>query len=171
MGFEDAKADIKEGARDIGNDAKETWRKADGEESLSDKVANAGDDIRDALGNAGDETGASMRRGLVAVGGSTGCCTLLSTIAGTVLVCGAIGADAALWNKRGSLIALGSVEPSATYRYACIIQPVYLRLLLRRLREVHGLPVTAAHIDGQFRRFSGDFSETGRGEILAWSPA
>lgn len=55
MGYEDAKADVKQGVRGIGNDAKETWRKADGEESLSDKVANAGDDIRDALGNAGDE--------------------------------------------------------------------------------------------------------------------
>jgi uncharacterized protein YjbJ (UPF0337 family) len=41
--------------RDVNNKAKETWRKADGDESLSDKVANAGDDVRDALGNAGDE--------------------------------------------------------------------------------------------------------------------
>ncbi|MDQ3128314.1 MAG: hypothetical protein M3Q66_07685 [Chloroflexota bacterium] len=55
MGYEDAKADIKHGARDVGNEAKETWRKADGDESLSDKVANVGDDIRDTLGNAGDE--------------------------------------------------------------------------------------------------------------------
>jgi formylmethanofuran dehydrogenase subunit C len=123
------------------------------------------------LGSAGDETGAHMRRGMVAVGGTTGCCTLLSTIAGTVVALGAIGPDAALWNKRGSLVALGTVEPSATYRYACLIRPVYLRLLLRRLRDVHGLPVTAAHIDGRFRRYSGDFSEIGRGEILAWSSA
>jgi formylmethanofuran dehydrogenase subunit C len=123
------------------------------------------------LGNAGEETGALMRRGLVAVGGTTGRCTLLSTIAGTVVACGATGADAALWNKRGSLICLGPVEPSATYRYACTIQPVYLRLLFRRLRDVLGLPVTAQHIDGRFRRYSGDFSETGKGEILAWSPA
>jgi formylmethanofuran dehydrogenase subunit C len=123
------------------------------------------------LGNAGDETGASMRRGLVAVGGSTGRCTLLSTIAGTVVSCGATGPDAALWNKRGSLICLAAVEPAATYRYACTIPPTYVRLLLRRLRDVYGLPVTASHIDGQYRRYSGDFSETGRGEILAWSPA
>jgi formylmethanofuran dehydrogenase subunit C len=123
------------------------------------------------LGNVGDETGAQMRRGMVAVGGSTGRCTLLSTIAGTVVACGAIGPDAALWNKRGSLIALGTVEPSPTYRYACLIRPVYLRLLLGRLRDVHGFPVVAAHFDGRFRRYSGDFSESGRGEILAWSPA
>jgi formylmethanofuran dehydrogenase subunit C len=122
-------------------------------------------------GNAGDETGAAMRRGLVAVGGDTGACTLLSSIAGTVVACGATGPDAALWNKRGSLVCLGPVEPGPTYRYACVIQPVYLRLLFRRLREVHGMPVTAAHIDGRFRRYSGDFSEAGRGELLAWSPA
>jgi formylmethanofuran dehydrogenase subunit C len=123
------------------------------------------------LGSAGDETGAAMRRGLVAVGGTTGRCTLLSSIAGTVVACGPTGPDAALWNKRGSLVCLGAVEPAATYRYACVIQPVYLRLLLRRLRDVHALPVTAAHIDGRFRRYSGDFAETGKGEILAWSPA
>lgn len=55
MGIEDVKADIKQGVRGVTNDGKETWRKADGEESLSDKVANVGDDVRDALGNAGDE--------------------------------------------------------------------------------------------------------------------
>ena len=56
MGFEDTKADVKETVRGVGNDTKETWRKADGDESLSDKVANVGgDDVRDALGNAGDE--------------------------------------------------------------------------------------------------------------------
>ena len=55
MGYEDTKADVREGLRSINNKAKETWRKADGDESPSDKVANAGDDVRDALGNAGDK--------------------------------------------------------------------------------------------------------------------
>jgi len=31
--------------------------------------------------------------------------------------------------------------------------------------------VTEAHMTGRFRRYSGDFAETGKGEILAWSPA
>ena len=34
MGFEDVKADAKETGRDLGNKAKETWRKADGEEKI-----------------------------------------------------------------------------------------------------------------------------------------
>ena len=46
--------EVKKGYRAVKNDAKETWRKADGEEDLGDKVANLGDDIRDGLGNAGD---------------------------------------------------------------------------------------------------------------------
>jgi hypothetical protein len=55
MGNEDVRADVNKTARAVDNKAKETWRQADGDKSLSDKVANAGDDIRDTLGNAGDE--------------------------------------------------------------------------------------------------------------------
>jgi hypothetical protein len=40
--------------READEKAKETWRRADGEESVSDKVANLGDDVRNELGNAGD---------------------------------------------------------------------------------------------------------------------
>ena len=47
--------DVKKGYRDAEESAKETWRKADGEEDLADKVGNLGDDIRKGLGNAGDE--------------------------------------------------------------------------------------------------------------------
>jgi hypothetical protein len=47
--------DLKKGARELENKARETGRKLDGDESLSDKLGNAGDDIRHGLGNAGDE--------------------------------------------------------------------------------------------------------------------
>jgi len=47
--------DIKQGARDLEDTGKETWRKADGDESVADKIGNAGDDIRRNLGNAGDD--------------------------------------------------------------------------------------------------------------------
>jgi hypothetical protein len=47
--------DVKKGYRESEETAKETWRKADGDESLADKVGNAGDDIRKELGNAGDD--------------------------------------------------------------------------------------------------------------------
>ena len=47
-------SDLKRTARDVEDDAKETWRKADGE-SLGDKLANAGDRIRHGVENVGDE--------------------------------------------------------------------------------------------------------------------
>ena len=47
--------DLKKGYREGEETAKETMRKADGEEDLADKVGNAGDDIRKELGNAGDD--------------------------------------------------------------------------------------------------------------------
>lgn len=49
--MDDLKKDYREGEEK----AKETWRKADGEEDLADKVGNLGDDIREGLGNAGDD--------------------------------------------------------------------------------------------------------------------
>lgn len=47
--------DLKKGYRETEESAKETWRKADGEEDLADKVGNLGDDIRKGLGDAGDD--------------------------------------------------------------------------------------------------------------------
>lgn len=47
--------DLKQGYRETEDKAKETWRKADGEEDLADKVGNLGDDVRKGLGNAGDQ--------------------------------------------------------------------------------------------------------------------
>ncbi len=38
--------DVKQGYREAEDKAKETWRKADGDESLADKIGNAGDDMR-----------------------------------------------------------------------------------------------------------------------------
>jgi hypothetical protein len=48
-------SDLKRTVRDMEDDAKEAWRKADGEESLGDKLANAGDRLRHGVENAGDE--------------------------------------------------------------------------------------------------------------------
>ena len=48
-------SDLKREVRDMKDDAKEAWRKADGEESVEDKLANAGDRIRSGAENLGDE--------------------------------------------------------------------------------------------------------------------
>ena len=48
-------SDINKTVRDTEANAKEAWRKADGDESLGDKLANAGDRARNAVADAGDE--------------------------------------------------------------------------------------------------------------------
>jgi formylmethanofuran dehydrogenase subunit C len=120
-------------------------------------------------GSAGQDAGSFMRRGLLVVARSAGERTGLGMIAGTVIIIGAAGTDTGLWSKRGSVVALGNIVPPAAYVYACTYRPIHLRVLLGRLRALYDLPIRRQHIHGQFRRFSGDFAELGRGEILQWS--
>jgi hypothetical protein len=48
-------SDLSKTVRDTEADVKETWRKADGDESLGDKVANAGDRLGNAVKDMGDD--------------------------------------------------------------------------------------------------------------------
>jgi formylmethanofuran dehydrogenase subunit C len=120
-------------------------------------------------GSAGAEAGAAMRRGLLVITGKAGERTGLGMIAGTIVVFGSSGADTGLWSKRGSVVALGKITPPSTYTYACTYQPVYLRLLLRRLGSRYDLAVRRRHLTGSYRRHSGDQAELGKGEILEWT--
>ena len=119
------------------------------------------------LGHAGAEAGACIRRGTLAVRGNVGARCGRAAIAGTIFVGGDAGPDAGLWSKRGSLVVAGAVTPLVTYREDCTYRPVVLRLLLLRLRAL-GLPITPAHVDGAWRRWSGDLAESGLGELLQW---
>ena len=119
--------------------------------------------------SVGAEAGAFMRRGLLVVGGRAGDRAGLGMIAGTVMIRGSVGRDAGLWSKRGSVVTLGPVTPPATYAYACTYHPIHLRLILTRLRAQHGLSIHRRHLTGLYRRYSGDFAESGKGEILEWT--
>jgi formylmethanofuran dehydrogenase subunit C len=120
-------------------------------------------------GAVGSEAGTRMRRGLLVIGGNAGSHTGTGTIAGTIVVFGDAGSSPGLWSKRGSIVALGSVAVPSTYRYACTYRPAVLPLLLGRLRTRFGLPVQDRHLSGQYRRYSGDLADLGKGEILAWT--
>jgi formylmethanofuran dehydrogenase subunit C len=120
-------------------------------------------------GTAGPEAGSFMRRGTLVIGGSAGDRTGLGMIAGSIIIIGPAGTATGLWSKRGSIISLGKITPPATYTYACTYQPVHLRLTLGRLRKAYALPIQPRHITGLYRRFSGDFAELGKGEILQWT--
>jgi formylmethanofuran dehydrogenase subunit C len=120
-------------------------------------------------GAAGPEAGAGMRRGVLVIQRAAGERTGLGMIAGSVIVFGSAGQDTGLWSKRGSVVALGQITPPATYVYACTYHPVHLRLLFTRLRSQYGIRVRRGHLTGLYRRYSGDLSEMGKGEILQWT--
>ena len=122
-------------------------------------------------GSAGAEAGALMRRGLLVIGRTAGALTGRGMIAGTVVVLGAAGTDTGLWSKRGSVVVLGKIIPPETYAYACAYQPIYLHLMLTRLRKTYRLPIQRKHFTGLYQRYSGDLAELGKGEILAWKPS
>jgi len=118
-------------------------------------------------GNAGREAGARMRRGVLCCA-SVGTGAAVGMIAGNIIVAGAIGDGVGTGNKRGSIVALGSVRIPQTYAYACSYRPPHLSLMLLFLRARFALVVNEAHLHGVYRRYSGDLTEIGKGEILEW---
>ncbi|MEO8031852.1 MAG: formylmethanofuran dehydrogenase subunit C [Gemmatimonadota bacterium] len=123
------------------------------------------------FGRAGANAGCRMRRGMIYVAGAAGTGAGQSMIAGTLVLGAAAGNNLGLWNKRGSIVALGQVAIPVTYGYACSYHPPAVPLLLGRLARLYGAPLTPAQAGGQYRRYSGDLAESGKGEILAWMAA
>jgi formylmethanofuran dehydrogenase subunit C len=128
-------------------------------------------------GSVGGESGAAMRRGLIVVGSTAAALTGVRMIAGTVFVFGALGAGTGLGLKRGTVVTYGGVgaAPSGggadllpTFAYDCAYRPAWIGLYLRQL-SAWGVPVPAEVADGVYHRYSGDLTEVGKGEILAWA--
>ena len=118
-------------------------------------------------GNTGNETGALMRRGLILVEGRTGDFTGAFMLAGTVINFGGLGERPGAGMKYGTLVTYQAPELLPTFRYDCIYQPGFLRLILNDLRR-RGVTVAEALITGNYRRYSGDFNSLGKGEILVY---
>ena len=128
-------------------------------------------------GDAGPRAGERMRRGLVIVQGNLGEFAGVRMIAGSLFVFGTLGARAGAGMKRGTIVALGGGAVGdrpqqqdgllPTFRYNCAYRPTFLRYYLRRLHE-WGLPVTPEQVEGIFRRYTGDITTLGKGEILVY---
>ena len=87
-------------------------------------------------------------------------------IAGTIVVFGKMGQNAGGGMKRGSIVSLGGTERVLpTFLYSCLYMPVYLKLYLNYLSDL-GFAVTKEMLNGPYRRYAGDMSALGKGEIL-----
>jgi formylmethanofuran dehydrogenase subunit C len=118
-------------------------------------------------GNAGNEVGALMRRGLIAVAGNAGDFAGAFMIAGSIIVFGKLGIRAGAGLLRGSIISFQPAEVLPTYRYGCSYRPDFLKLIFRELQR-EGLSIPDGCMTGAYKRYSGDFNRSGKGEILIY---
>jgi formylmethanofuran dehydrogenase subunit C len=118
-------------------------------------------------GNAGNEAGAVMRRGLIAIMGDAGDFAGAFMIAGSIVIFGKPGIRAGAGMLRGTIVAFQEPQLLPTYRYDCVYQPVFLKLMLQSLRR-NGLSITEDYVSGFYRRYSGDLNQLGKGEILVY---
>ena len=118
-------------------------------------------------GNTGNETGALMRRGLIVVQGRTGDFTGAFMLAGTVINFGGLGGRPGAGMKYGTLVTYQTPELLPTFRFDCVYQPGFLRLILNDLR-LKGVAIADELMTGNYRRYSGDFNSLGKGEILVY---
>ncbi len=118
-------------------------------------------------GNVGNEIGHSMRRGLLVVRGTAGDLIGFNMLAGTILVFGKAGIRPGAGMKRGTIGLLGGERPALlpSFRYACRIHPLFLRLVFKQLDRC-GFPVDDDLAIAEVDTYHGDLLEGGRGEIL-----
>jgi len=119
-------------------------------------------------GSAGNEIGHTMRRGLIAVGGVCGDAAGFGMLAGSILLCGATGIRTGAGMNRGTIICCDSEHATdilPTFKWACRYSPVFLQTYFQHLKR-RNFPLPEACSDAVFDRYSGDFLESGRGEIL-----
>jgi formylmethanofuran dehydrogenase subunit C len=117
-------------------------------------------------GAAGNEVGNGMRRGFIAVGGNVGDFAGVSMIAGTLFLFGKPGVRLGAGLKRGTVAVFGD-QPQLlpTFRFACVYQPVFLRVYFRHLHNA-GFTVADDFTSRSYRRYCGDLVALGKGEIL-----
>jgi formylmethanofuran dehydrogenase subunit C len=124
-------------------------------------------------GRAGNEVGCAMRRGLIVVGGDAGDFAGVMMLAGSIFVFGGLGLRTGAGMKRGTIVTYQEGPGPhllPTFRYDCDYRPAWIPLYLRELGRLGFDPPERAW-GGRYRRYSGDFVETGKGEILAWTSA
>lgn len=118
-------------------------------------------------GSAGIEVGMRMRRGLIAVKGRVRDFAGLQMKGGTLVLMGGAEIRTGAWMVRGTIISLEPIRLLPTFSYACAYNPVFLRVYAKQLQALgFSLPVDAR--EGSYRRYTGDTSVPGKGEILMW---
>ncbi|MEW6622982.1 MAG: formylmethanofuran dehydrogenase subunit C [Bacillota bacterium] len=120
-------------------------------------------------GRAGSNVGERMRRGLVIIKGEAGDFAGCMMLGGTLVLAGGCGYGVGAQMSRGSIISLEEVEILPTFHYCCTYEPVLINLLANSISRL-GLNINLAEgwAADNYRRYMGDITELGKGELLVW---
>jgi formylmethanofuran dehydrogenase subunit C len=121
-------------------------------------------------GAAGNEVAMRMRRGFIRIQGPVGDFAGLQMLGGTLFLCGAAGIRTGAWMSRGTILALEPIRLLPTFVYACTFEPGFLRLLITQVQDSCMLQSGQAQ-NFRVKRYTGDTSGPGKGEILVRTPA
>jgi formylmethanofuran dehydrogenase subunit C len=119
-------------------------------------------------GSAGLEVGMRMKRGTIVIGGKVRDFAGLQMKGGTIVLGSGAELRTGAWMARGTIVSLTPIPLLPTFAFASTYNPVFMRLYARHLAT---LGFTLPPEDqGSYRRYTGDTSIPGKGELLVWTP-
>src|SRR5213593_716506 len=116
-------------------------------------------------GNAGRMAGMLMRRGTIVIAGDAGPAAACSMLAGSLFAFGRLGAGAGALMRGGTIVCLSRQPILPVFLDAGTSHQPFLNLYYTRI-EAAGLALPPGARGGLYRRFVGDISGPGKGEIL-----
>ena len=120
-------------------------------------------------GSAGLEIGMRMKRGLIVIGGPVRDFTGLEMKGGTIVLRSGAELRTGAWMNRGTIISLKPIPLLPSFLYGSTYNPSFLGLYAKHLATL-GIALPHQVQEGSYKRYTGDTSVIGRGEILVWSP-
>jgi len=118
-------------------------------------------------GSAGLEVGMRMKRGLIVVGGPVRDFAGLEMKGGTIILRSGAELRTGAWMRRGTIISLKTIPLLPSFLYSSTYVPTFIGMLARHLASL-GLSLPFDPRSTTYRRFLGDTSVIGKGEILIW---
>jgi len=120
-------------------------------------------------GSAGIEVGMRMKRGIIAVRGPVRDFAGLQMKGGTIILMSGAELRTGAWMVRGTIVSLTEIPMMPTFAHACTYNPLFLALYAKYLNPL-GFAIPSEGPDGTYKRYVGDTSVPGKGEILVWHP-
>lgn len=118
-------------------------------------------------GTAGLEVGMRMKRGVIVIGGRVRDFAGLQMKGGTIVLGSGAELRTGAWMMRGTIVSLAPVPLMPTFAYASTYTPTFMRILSKHLATL-GFTLPCDDQQGAYRRYNGDSSVPGKGELFIW---